>query len=303
MGRARPPADEPPLSVILATTRGWAEARPCLERLLGAARPVGAEVVVADGSAAPPPPGALPPGLRWLREPGAGVFVLRALARRAARGPLLAVTEDHCLVAPDWCARLLDAFARHPEAVAVKGAVRNGSRARLVHWAAFVMNQGPHVPPFRGGRDDALLGVSCAAYRRQALARLLPEAAGPLDLLDTRTWRDAGETVVADPAAWVEHHEPLSFLAVSAVQYHNARAVAGLRRGRPTPRDGLRLAGAPALAVTRAARTVAAALRRDLPRGRVLAAAPLVLWLYAWKAAGEVAGYLAGPGNSAARLR
>ena len=35
---------------------------------------------------------------------------------------MVAITEDHCDVAPDWCEQVLDAHARHPDAVAIAGA-------------------------------------------------------------------------------------------------------------------------------------------------------------------------------------
>ena len=40
------------------------------------------------------------------------------------------------MVAPDWCARILEVYARQPAAVAVKGVVRNGTAERLVDQAS-----------------------------------------------------------------------------------------------------------------------------------------------------------------------
>ena len=292
-----------PLTVVIPTCHGWPAVRPVLDRLRDQAQVTGAEVIVADGSAAsPPPPEALWPGLVWLREAGVGVFTLRALARRASRGAILAVTEDHCLVAPDWCAQILEAYARNPDAAAIKGVVRNGSQSRLADRASYLLVQAPNIAPFSGGPEDSILGVSCATYRRCALDRLAPELAWPIELLDARRWRAAGEAVLADEHVWVEHHQSAPLLDLSWLHYHNARAISGFQRGRLTHRDWVRFAAAPILLVVRAARTVALCARKRVPWTALVASAPLFLWLYAWKAAGEITGYLIGPGDSERRI-
>jgi hypothetical protein len=302
--RTEEPAAGPiALTVVVPTFHGWPAIRPCLERLRHQAVAANAEVIVADGSAGPPPPAADRwPGLVWLNEQGAGVFALRALARRAARGPILAVTEDHCYVAPDWCVRILEAHTRHPEAVAVKGAVRNGTTARLVDRASFYLVQGPSLPPFAGEPEDAILGVSSVSYACHALERLVPDATWPVEVDDAREWQAAGEVVLADSEVWVEHHQSERLLAMSRLHFHNARAVAGVRRGRMTSRDWLRVAAAPVLPFIRTARTLALCARKQVPAATMVACAPMFLWLYVWKAAGELTGYVRGPGDSAARL-
>jgi hypothetical protein len=284
--------------------QGWPAIGPCLERLRAEALALGVEVLVADGSdTPPPPPERLWPGVRWLRYPGAGVFALRACARTVARGRVVAVTEDHCLVAPDWCRRLLEAHARHPGAVAVKGTVRNGSRARLVDRAAFLLNQAPHLAPFTGGPWDTVLGVSCVAYKREPLARLVPDPGAPVELADAGAWPSRGQTLVADEGIWVEHCQSAPLLPMSALQLHNGRAVAGLRRSRMRGRDWLRLAALPGLPLVRTGRLVALCRRKGVPWRELLPCLPLFLWYFAWKGAGEAAGYLAGPGQSARRLQ
>lgn len=302
--RSPDPVGEPnTLTVVIPTCHGWPALRPFLDRLRDQALATGAEVIVADGSTAPAPPAeALWPGLVWLRQAGAGVFALRALARRVARGAILAVTEDHCLVAPDWCARILEAYARHPEAVAIKGVVRNGSPERLVDRASYLMSQAPNLAPFTGRFEDTILGVSCATYSRRALERLAPELAWPIELHDASQWRAAGETVVADERIWVEHHQSARLLDMSALHFHNARAISGLRRGRITRRDWVRLAAAPVLPLVRTAHTAALCARKRVPWATLVPSAPLFLWFYIWKAAGEITGYLTGPGDSATKL-
>ena len=56
--------------------------------------------------------------------------------------------------------------------------------ARLVDHAAYLVTQAPHLPPFTGRAEDAILGVSCATYRRAALDRLAPDLDWPFEVVD-----------------------------------------------------------------------------------------------------------------------
>ena len=69
-----------------------------------------------------------------------------------------------------------------------------------------------------------------------------------------------------------------------------------------TLRDWARLAALPILPFVRTARTVALCARKPVPWTTLAASLPLFLWFYVWKAAGEITGYLIGPGDSATRL-
>lgn len=292
---------QPALSVVVATTQGWPNAALCLDALRDQAEATGAEIVVADGSGRPPPdPGRVGSGVIWLSVPDAGVFELRAVATRVAHGEIVAVTEDHCVVGPQWCARILEVHARYPEAAAVKGVVANGSRERLIDWAAFLTNQAPHILPFVGGRGDAVVGVSCVAYKRWALDATRADEAVPFpELRDPRAWLGR---IVADERLSVEHHQSAGLVATSALQFHNGRAVAGLRRGRMGWRDWIRVLGAPVLPLYRTLRVSGMCLGKRVPGAVLLASLPLVLWFCLCKGAGEVLGYLAGPGDSARKL-
>ena len=111
-----------------------------------------------------------------------------------------------------------------------------------------------------------------------------------------------GKTVVADERIWVEHHQSAPILDLSLLHFHNARAISGLRRGRIAGRDWVRLALAPILPLVRTARTTALCARKRVPWATLAPSVPLFLWFYVWKAAGEITGYLTGPGDSASRL-
>src|SRR5829696_8594456 len=96
------------LSVIVTCTQPWPEVRGCLERLAPQMRAGEIELIVADGSAGGLD-GTAAEHVRWLRSPGRGPHELRLLGWTEARGDLVAITEDHCDVAPGWCEQVLDA--------------------------------------------------------------------------------------------------------------------------------------------------------------------------------------------------
>src|SRR6266404_2239693 len=148
----RAPIDEatPPLSIVIATTRPWPEVRACLDSLRDQVRTARAEVIVADASGQGlPGDHDLYPEVTWLKAPGFSVFRLRALGITSARGEVVALTEDHCRVRPDWCERTLAAHKKHPMASAIGGAVENGATKHLIDWAGYFIVNGPFMLPLR----------------------------------------------------------------------------------------------------------------------------------------------------------
>ncbi|CAB4882203.1 unannotated protein [freshwater metagenome] len=110
----------PAVSVVVA-----AHGRPeGLDRLLAAlarcaAPPGGFEVVVVDDGSAPPlspePPAGL--DLRLMRQANRGPSAARNAGAAAARGALLAFTDDDCAPEPGWLVQLTAAAAAHPGAM------------------------------------------------------------------------------------------------------------------------------------------------------------------------------------------
>ncbi|HJQ82565.1 MAG TPA: glycosyltransferase [Candidatus Binatia bacterium] len=292
----------PPLSVVVATTRPWPELRGTLDSLLDQARAVGAEVIVADRDGAGLP--ALPAFADVIRvhEPGASVFRLRALGLARARGDVVAVTEDHCRVRPGWCAEVLESHRRHPSAGVVGGVVENGATGRLLDWAHFLVSNGPFMAPVRSGARRRVSGQANLSYKRRALPAEIP-ALGVMEMLYTRRLRAAGERLVVDDRLVVAHVQSLGFARTCASHYHNGRSIAGFRRARMrAPERCARLAGTALLPPFLLARTLGAVLAKRRAVGVALASLPLMGLLVCCHAAGELVGYVSGPGTSPAHL-
>jgi hypothetical protein len=297
-------ATRPPLSVMFASIRGWPAAKPTVDSLRDQVAAAGGEIVVMDGSGNPAPSredtGAV---VRWIKHPGWSVFQLRHAGYREAIGEIVAVTEDHCQATSDWCEAILRAHADHPDAIAVGGCSQNGTTSHVVDWAAFIVVQGPFVAPLANGRADRIAGAATVSYKRRALDRFPDHGPlGAIELFDTATVRRDGETLINDDRIRIIHHQSMGILGTAAAEYHNGRTIAGFRRRMFGRGDLLRIVGFPVLALYRSLRSIRIALGKRVPRTALITAIPAVVFLQYAHGAGELLGYLAGPGDSPRRL-
>lgn len=286
--------DRPTLSVVLATTDPWPDLANCLAVLEPQVSALNGEIIVGDGhgSALDRERVAESRCLTWIRQPGASVFELRARAVELARGELIATTEDHCVVAQDWCAEVLRGFALHPEALGLAGPVLNGSREHRIDWANYLHTFGSFLPPYNREQRERCPPNANVAYRRSVFPAG-PLSPGWMELeLNPRLFQQ-GRFAFHEAMA-VTHVQSHGFWNTLRVHFDNGRSTTGLhpirlsRRQLPWNlyRGTLRALGGPA--------------RRD---PEIRASLPLVFLLSCCHALGETVGILAGPGRSPARLR
>jgi GT2 family glycosyltransferase len=200
-------------------------------------------LVVLDGEdvAEPDVPRGLP--VRVLRTPHGGPAVARNRGVAAARGEVLAFTDDDCTPARDWARRLLDRVEAAPEALVggrfVNGLPHNGwAEASHLVLDVVVAETNRHRAPIAfvpsanialradvfgavGGFDESF--SRAAAEDRDFCARLI----------------EAGHPIVLAPEAVVRHHHDLTAAdfcrlhatyGLGAVTYQQAMR----RRGRGT---------------------------------------------------------------------
>jgi hypothetical protein len=193
--------DTLPITALIASIRGWPEAREAVRRINPQVHAVGGEFIVADGSGNEPPSDdemkQSGGPIRWLSLPDRSVFQLRLAGYRAARGEIIAITEDHVYVEPDWVERIIQVHRAHPNAGAVGGALYNHTDEKLVDWAAFFLTQGPFMPPLANGVAHRISGPANVSYKKRVLDRLKSEGddeQGIIDFLELpealrmRTW-------------------------------------------------------------------------------------------------------------------
>jgi hypothetical protein len=213
------------------------------------------------------------------------------------------VTEDHCVPAEGWLAEIEQAFDADPLLAAVGGTVENGVGERGFDWATFLCEYSYFSPPVAEGPSEVLPGMN-VAYRREALAAV------PAERLRAGFWEttahplllQAGGRFLSRNRMRMRHCKRFSRRLFFAQRFIYSRYYAGLRfpRGQPARRIAATLASfaLPPLLMLRIAR---AAMAKKLGRELARAAPALVGLTVVW-AAGEMWGYLFGPGDALARI-
>lgn len=278
--------------------------------LVAALRPdieaAGAELVFADGSANPEPSLAdVGPCVRWIKSEGASIFVLFSIAVRAAQGQVVALTEDHAIPRAGWLPAIVRAHAEHPEAAAIGGAIENGSTHGLIEWASYFTTQGPHMAPLGNREVPMTSNEANVSFKRAALAEVPPdEGSGFIAILYNRRLAEQGRILRVDDRIVVDHFETIGFGWTTSIHFHNGRTISGFRRARGMTReDWVRLLVWPLLPAWRTLRVMRVGLAKGRLRGRLLASAPLCLWLEYVQGLGHFTGYVLGPGGSPNHLR
>ncbi len=297
------PDTRPTLSVIVATRQGWPSIEQAIGDLVEQVEEVGGELIVLDASGREPP--ALPGHVRWLQQPDdLSVFQLRERGYREATADVVALTEDHCHVMPGWCRRILELHSAHPEAAAVGGSVANGTRDSDIDWAAFLVTQLPYTAPLPDGPSPWVTGPANLSLKRRAIERLPDNKGfGTIELFDQSALLAPGDVFWLENGLVVDHYQSLGFGGTSVIEFHNGRALGGFRRRAMSWRDLVRVLAMPLVLGYRIVRTIRMARTRQVPSSAVRAAAPAIAWLHACASAGELVGYVLGPGDSAQRLR
>lgn len=223
---------------------------------------------------------------------------LRTIGLRAATGDVVALTEDHAHTAQTWCAEMVAALDRHPNAAAVGGAVDCDSPA-LLNWAVWFCDFGRYQNPLPEGRSE-FVSDSNVAYRRQALARVEPAWRG--DYHETAVhWAmvEAGFELCSTPRVIVwQARRGLEIRGALRERVVWARSFAGTRaRMVGSPRRFVFAALSPLLPVVMTARLAQTAFTRGAYRGKFVAVLPLIVLLQLFWALGEFIGYVtADPG-------
>lgn len=233
------------------------------------------------------------PGVRVMHVPRkVTVPDLRWKAVALTRGDLVAAIEGRSVPSATWCAELVAAHARVPEAPAIGGPVELKPGATPFDWGLYLAEFAAFAPPLREGPSPQLSGANLS-YKRAALE-------GSRDLMDQglweaalhERWRARGDTLWLSGAT-VIFHNGMARADALRMRFHYGRSYAADRfRGR----RGVALLYAllaPALPALLIGRTAAHAIRARLLAGFVLGWPWLVALHTAW-ACGEMAGYLFG---------
>jgi hypothetical protein len=223
------------------------------------------------------------------------------MAIASARGRALAVIEDHVIVPPGWARALLDALER--DDMVVGGAIENAATERLVDWAAFLCEYSHCITPLPDGPSDWLPGNN-VIYPRALLTRYRTVLGGGRweNQLHDAMRRD-GIALIFRPRIAVGHKKHYTVGEYVSQRYLYARSYAGARvAGAPRAKRLAYGAAAAALPPLLFYRTVSRVLSKRRHRAELVRSLPLLaVFVVSW-AFGEMVGYVAGPGDSLAKV-
>jgi glycosyltransferase involved in cell wall biosynthesis len=289
------------VSVVVASLVGAPFIDECLLSLEQQARDCGAEVIVVAC-------GAAEYGERITRKFPWVRVIRRAqretvpdLRRRGveeANGELVAIIEEHCLAASDWLARAIEAYAGGDYGV-VGGPVVDYNYKRLRDWVVYFCEYNNYFPPWREGEWHDL-GSANIAYSRALLLKYR-------DLLGAGYWEAAlHPRLMADgvkfrpaPAMVVYHHGPFNYGYYLRQRYWFSRAFAGARsRHVPASRKLAYCLASPLVPFLLLSRMAQRVSRQHCHVDKFAQSLPLLIPALCVYVAGELVGYLAGPGDA-----
>jgi hypothetical protein len=236
--------------------------------------------------------------------PIANVDHASASGIRAASAPVVAVIEDHAFVGPGWVGALLTA---HQQPVAaVTSLMENANPRHGLSWMNLALAYGAWTDPARGGRAH-----SCAGHNFSAKTALLQATGDDLEGLLGRggslfsDLASSGQPLWLEPGARIAHVNPSTLRSSARLRFDAGRLYGATRAadgGWGPARQLLYVLLGWLIPVVRYPR-LRAELLRSHPFDRVgRRLLPALLVGLACDAAGQVAGYARGPGESLGRL-
>jgi hypothetical protein len=286
-----------PISVVIATRVGWPKMRTSSDPVMPQVKQIGAQLIIVDSSGQPQPEWAADEDVLWIQRPGATPYELRQTGYAAADAPIIAVTEDHCICAPDWVAMHIEEHKRHPEAAAIFGMVDNASREHLIDWALYGVGYLASAPPDPSGqRNPSHANLS---FKAETLRVVTATGDAVIEFRYLDRLRSAGYIVLPSARLLVSHVQSTGLETTSKLFFNNGRYIAGVRRQKMSGRDWLRALAPMPLAGYRTLRTFRIGRSKPAFRPVLVKSAPFVALLHGLHASGESVGYLLGPGNSA----
>jgi hypothetical protein len=216
------------LSVVLPTRISWLAIQATIGPFIQHALTSGTELIVANGENEPTWPAEVRNRVRWLWKPGADVFTLRAEGLAAATSEIVALTEDHCTPALDWCSRMVATYRAHPECTAIGGAMANGSDDTIVGRANFIIVFARYLATALTAPVPA---ISNMAVKRGELPETIE--AGWLETKFLPTMSRQSGAIQFSPDIVVTHTQDHGVWHTLAAHYHNGRACGGFMLQNP----------------------------------------------------------------------
>jgi glycosyltransferase involved in cell wall biosynthesis len=175
------------VSVVLSTYNRATLLPAALDALLAqsATPPIAYEILVVDNNSTDETPTVVrryverhPDRVRYLFEPRQGLSYGRNTGIAAARGPIIAFTDDDVEVSRDWIARLVEAFESYPDAAYIGGRVLPHwpipppRWLTTAHWSPLALQDYGDIPLCSGPSNPICLVGANLAFRRDVFDRV-----------------------------------------------------------------------------------------------------------------------------------
>lgn len=243
------------------------------------------------------------PEMRLLSLPNnTTVPQLRTQGILESKGEVVALLEDHCFVAKDWCVEIKKAHALSYSAVG--GSVENASTERAIDWAVYFYDYGKYMQPNKAATMDSLSGNN-VSYKKSVLAQIEKTfRKGFFEAFVHLELRKRGYDLYLLPSAVVYHNKSYEMSGAFNDCYHHGRLFAGMRASSMTrlKRSGLAL-GSSVLPFLLSARIVLRVVRKKRHVKELLLSLPQILLLMTGWSVGEFCGYAFGQGASAEKWK
>jgi hypothetical protein len=299
-----PDAGPPELSVVVPSVNGWEDLEGCVEALEIDKASVALEVVVVDRLGEPLRK-RLGSRFPWVKvvcvDRQATIPEMRVAGIDASTAPAVGIIEDHVLVRPGWGRAMLDQLAGGARVVG--GSIENAATDTVCDWATFLCEYSHCLPPLPDGPAEWLTGNN-VVYARSVLTE-------QRSVLDEHKWENrlhdaikaSGTELICRSAIVVDHKKHFTVGSYSVLRYQFSRSYAGARSdGWSLPKRLVFGAASVLLPPVLFYRTVSRIRAKGKHMDRLVPSLPYIaVFVVVW-AVGEAVGYLAGPGDSLARV-
>lgn len=234
------------------------------------------------------------PPAKFVSIPGRKTYAeLRAIGFRQAKGRIIALTEDHCLPEPDWCANIM---SEHEQSyAAVGGPVDKEGNDSILNWAIYLNDFGRYMSPVQEGNASYL--TDCNVSYKKNILNEISELWHEEFHETTVNWKllEKGYTLHLSPKVGVFQQRSLTYKKAFRERYAFGRLFASTRVAATTVTKRFIYAVfsilLPGLLVMRVAKNV---FLKKRAIGKFFVTFPAITFLSVAWAWGEFVGYLTG---------
>jgi predicted dehydrogenase len=234
--------------------------------------------------------------------PDSSVAAANAAGVRRASAPVVAFAEDHCFPEPGWAEALLTAHARGYAVVGPE--IVNANPGNVVSWCDYLIGYGPWMSPTPAGEVSFLPGHN-SSYKRHLLLEYGDALQAKLESETVLHYELAGQghRLYIEPRARTAHLNFAQWKVWLPVQFHCGRVFAGSRASPwPVSRKLFYAAASPLIPAVRLLRIGRELLQPNRPGQILPRLLPALLLGLMCDGAGQMVGYITGPGRSPERL-